>query len=132
MEQPEASREQMALAEETIRADFPAALNGLLRQRGLTRPLSTDDRAIWVFADAAVRHYHDATAADPALPQLSRAQLWEVRQRLYLMHGPLGPFGDLLAIDEVGDINISGTRGGYLVFGDRLEELPAGFDSAEA
>ena len=132
MEQPEASREEVARAEETIRADFQAALNDLLRQRGLTRPLSTDDRAIWGFADAAVRRYHDAMAADAALPQLSRAQLWKVRQRLYLMHGPLGPFGDLLAIDEVEDIHISGTRGGYLVFGDRLKELPAGFDSAEA
>src|SRR5215813_1185666 len=132
MEHPEASREQVALAEEVIRADFQAALDDLLRQRGLTKPLSTDDRAIWGFADAAVRRYHDATADDPGLPQLSKVQLWEIRQRLYLMHGPLGPHGDLLAIDEVEDIHISGARGGYLVFGDRLEELPAGFDSAEA
>src|SRR5215470_6702517 len=128
MEQPEASREQVAIAEETIRADSQTALNDLLRQRALTRGQSTDDPAIWRFADAAVRRYHDATAADPALPELSRAQLWKVRQRLYLVHGPLGPFGDLLAIDEVEDVHISG----YLVFGDRLEELPAGFDSAEA
>ena len=132
MEQPEASREQVALAEETIRADFQTALNDLLSPRGLTRPLSTDDPAIWGFADAAVRRYHDATAHDPGLPQLSKVQLWDIRQRLYVMHGPLGPLGDLLAIDEVEDIRISGTRGGYLVFGDRLEGLPARFDSPEA
>lgn len=132
MEQPEASREQVALAEETIRADFQTALNNLLRPRGLTRLLSTDDPAIWGFAHAAVRRYHDATAHDPGLPQLSKVQLWDIRQRLYIMHGPLGPFGDVLAIDEVEDIHISGTRSGYLVLGDRLEGLPARFDSAEA
>jgi len=107
------------------------ALDDLLRQRGLTKPLSTDDRAIWGFADAAVRRYHDATADDPGLPQLSKVQLWEIRQRLYVMHGPLGPLGDLLAIEGVEDIHINGTRGGYLVFGDRREELPARFDSEE-
>ena len=132
MEQPEALREQVALAQETIRADFQTALDDLLRPRGLTRPLSTDDPAIWGFADAAVRRYHDATADDPALPQLSKVQLWEIRQRLYVMHGPLGPFSDLLAIDEVEDIHISGTRSGYLVSGDRIEGLPARFDSVEA
>src|SRR5262249_52403560 len=107
MEHPEASREQVALAEEVIRADFQAALDDLLRQRGLTRPLSTDDSAIWGFADAAVRRYHDATADDPALPRPSKVQLWEIRQRLYVMHGPLGPLGDLLAIEGVEDIHIN-------------------------
>ncbi len=132
MEQPEALREQVALAEETIRADFQTALNDLLRPRSLTRPLSTDDPAIWGFADAAVRRYHDATAHDPGLPQLSKVQLWDIRQRLYVMHGPLGPFGDLLAIDEVEDIHVSCTSSGYLVFGDRLDGLPVRVDSVEA
>jgi hypothetical protein len=132
MEQPEALPEQVALAQETIRVDFQTALNDLLRPRGLTRPLSTDDPAIWGFAEAAVRRYHDATAHDPGLPQLSKLQLWDIRQRLYVMHCRLGPFGDLLAIDEVEDIHISATRSGYLVLGDRLEGLPARFDPAEA
>jgi pilus assembly protein CpaF len=131
MEHPEASRQQVALAEEVIRADFQAALDDLLRQRGLTKPLSTDDPAIWGFADAAVRRYHDATADDPGLPQLSKVQLWEIRQRLYVMHGPLGPLGPMLAIEGVEDIHINGPRGGYLVFGDRRENMPLRWDSEE-
>jgi hypothetical protein len=129
MEQPEASREQVALAEETIRADFQTALNDLLRPRGLTRPLSTDDPSIWGFADAATTTPRLTIRGCLSSPRSSSG---DIRQRLYVMHGPLGPFGDLLAIDEVEDIHISGTRGGYLVFGDRLEGLPARFDSAEA
>jgi pilus assembly protein CpaF len=118
-------------AEDLIRADFGRTLDELLRQRGITQPEAQDDRAVFSLADAATRRYHAATAGDPKLPRLSKAQLWEIRQRLYIAHCLLGPLGELLAIEGVEDIHINGTKGGCLVFGDRREKLPARFQSEE-
>jgi pilus assembly protein CpaF len=126
-----ASPEQVARAEEIIRADFRSSLNEHLRQRGVTRPESSDDKAIYGFAEAATRRYHDATGYDPSLPRLSTVQLWEIRQRLYALHGHLGPLGDLLAIEGVEDIHIHGTQGGFLVFADHREDLPPRFRTDE-
>jgi pilus assembly protein CpaF len=131
VDETEASPEEIARAEEIIRTDFQAALDEFLRLRSLTRPQASDDRAIYGFAEAAARRYHNATAYDPSLPKLSNVQLWEIRQRLYLMHGPLGPLGDLLVVEGVEDIHIHGTGGGFLVFGDHREELPPRFQSEE-
>jgi Flp pilus assembly CpaF family ATPase len=131
MDEREGSPEEVVRAEEIIRDDFQASLDEFLRQRGLTRPEPSDDRAIYGFAEAAARRYHNATAYDPALPKLSNVQLWEIRQRLYLMRGPMGPLADLLSIQEVEDIHIHGTGGGFLVFGDHKEELPPRFNTEE-
>lgn len=126
-----APQEQVRRAEDLIRADFRAGLDQMLRERGLPKPRSEDDQAVFSLADAAVRRYHAATARDRSLPRLSKVQYWEVRQRLYVMHGALGPLGDLLGIEGVEDIHINGTRGGYLVFSDHREELPQRFSSEE-
>ena len=131
MDEKEASPEEVARAEEIIRTDFQAALDQFLRLRSLTRPQASDDRAIYGFAEAAARRYHNATGYDPSLARLSNVQLWEIRQRLYLMHGPLGPLGDLLVIEGVEDIHIHGTGGGFLVFGDHRQVLPPRFDTEE-
>src|SRR5262249_47474715 len=125
------SSEEGARAEEGIPTDFQAALDEFFPLRGLTPPHASDDRATYGVSGAAARRYHNATGYDPSLPKLSNVQLWEIRQRLYLMHGPLGPLGDLLVIEGVEDIHIHGTGGGFLVFGDHREELPPRFQSAE-
>ena len=123
--------EGVRLAEEHIRPAFRKELDDLLRGRADPRPQPSDDRAIFGLADKAVRDYHAATARSASLPRLSRVQYWEIRQRLYVTHGALGPLGELLAIEGVEDIHINGTRGGYLNFGDRRKPLPYEYASED-
>ncbi len=131
MEEKEATPQEIERAKEIIREDFRAALNDFFRQRGQTRPQPADDRAIYGFAEAAARRYHSATAYDPSLPRLSNMQLWEVRQELYLHHGPEGQLADKLKIPGVEDIHLHGTQVGYMVFEDRREPLPPQFKTEE-
>lgn len=127
----EASPEDVRRAEALITSAFHRGLDVMLRGRPDPRPQPADDRAIFALADGAVREYHAATARDPALPQLSQVQCWEIRQRLYVTHGALGPLGELLAIEGVEDIHIDGARGGCLEFGDHQEPLPISWASEE-
>lgn len=131
MEEREATLEEVARAREIVREDFQASLDDFFRQRGLTRPQAADDPAIYGLAEAAARRYHRATAYDPSLPRLSTVQLWEIRQDLYLGHGPMGPLAEELSIPGVEDIHIHGTRVLYRVYGDRWEELPSRLGSEE-
>ena len=131
LKEEDAAPEQVKRAEETIRQDFRRTLDEFLRDRDIPKPQPADGDAIYALADAAIRRYHAATARDGSLPRLSRPQYMEVRQRLYILHGPLGPLGDLLAIEGVEDIHVNGTRGGYLVFSDHREDLPQLFESEE-
>jgi pilus assembly protein CpaF len=62
---------------------------------------------------------------------LSQVQYWEIRQRMYVSHGALGPLGELLAIDGVEDIHIDGADGGYLEYGDHREPLPVAYGSED-
>ena len=93
--------------------------------------MPADDRTIFGLADKAVRDYHAATARSASLPQLSQVQYWEIRQRMYVSHGALGPLGELLAIDGVEDIHIDGADGGYLEYGDHREPLPVAYGSED-
>jgi pilus assembly protein CpaF len=129
--QADAPSDAVRQAEEIIRDAFTRDLDELLRTRTDPQAQASDDQAIFAMADHAIRQYHAATARDPSLSRLSKVQYWEVRQRLYIMHSPLGPLGELLSIDGVEDIHINGTRGGYLEFGDHREPLPQRFDSEE-
>jgi len=96
--QAEATRDlEVKKAEDSIRAAFDRSLDEMLRGRSDPRPLPSDDRAIFAFADKAVRDYHAATARS-SLPRLSKLQYWELRQRLYITHSHLGPLGELLAV----------------------------------
>jgi len=131
VDEMEASPQEVARAAEIIREDFRAALDEFFRQRGQTRPQPADDRAIYGFAEAAARRYHSATAYDRSLPKLSNVQLWEIRQDLYLRHGPEGQLASKLKIPGVEDIHIHGTQGGHLVFEDRREMLPPQFKTEE-
>jgi pilus assembly protein CpaF len=103
----------------------------VLRDRQDPRPVPADDRTIFGLADKAVRDYHAATARSASLPQLSQVQYWEIRQRMYVSHGALGPLGELLAIDGVEDIHIDGADGGYLEYGDHREPLPVAYGSED-
>jgi len=126
-----ASREEVARAEHEIRTIFLRDYEDLLRGRNSLRPQASDDRAIFGFADRAVHEYLRAMAGNPELPRLSRVQLMEVRRSLYVSHSALGPLGELLAIEDVEDIHIHGTQGGYLEYGDRREPLPVRYESEE-
>ena len=108
MQTLEASAEELRRAEDLILQAFRKSLDEYLRGRPDPRPQPSDDRAIFGLADKAVRDYHAATARDSSLARLSQVQYWEIRQRLYVTHGALGPLGELLAIDGVEDIHIDG------------------------
>ncbi len=127
----DAAADQVRQAEDNIVAAFRKSLDEVLRDRQDPRPVPADDRTIFGLADKAVRDYHAATARSSSLPQLSQVQYWEIRQRMYVSHGALGPLGELLAIDGVEDIHIDGADGGYLEYGDHREPLPAIFESEE-
>ena len=123
--------DRVRLAESHITPAFRTSLDEALRDRADPRPLPSDDRMIFGLADKAVRDYHSATARSSALPQLTQVEYWEIRQRLYHMHGPLGPLGEMLAKDGVEDIHIDGLAGGYLEYGDRREPLPVVYESED-
>jgi Flp pilus assembly CpaF family ATPase len=127
----DAAPERVAQAELYIVPAFEKSLEEVLRERTDPRPAPADDRMIFGLADKAIRDYHAATARSTKLPQLSQVQYWEIRQRLYMTHGALGPLGELLAKDGVEDIHIDGLRGGYLEYGDHREPLPLIYDSEE-
>jgi Flp pilus assembly CpaF family ATPase len=118
-------------AEAHILPAFRKSLDEVLRDRQDPRPVPADDRTIFGLADKAVRDYHAATARSASLPQLSQVQYWEIRQRMYVSHGALGPLGELLAIDGVEDIHIDGADGGYLEYGDHREPLPVAYGSED-
>lgn len=126
----EAPEVEVKKAEDSIRAAFDRSLEEMLRGRSDPRPLPSDDRALFAFADKAVRDYHAATARS-SLPRLSKLQYWELRQRLYITHSHLGPLGELLAVEGVEDIHIIGATGGYLELGHERKPLPVLFDSEE-
>lgn len=118
-------------AEALIQRGFQARLDQLLTARARTRPEPQDDRDIYEAADAAVLAYHEDTARDPNLPRLAQIEYHEIRQRLYLAHGPLGPLGDLLSLEGIEDIHLHGTRGGWLQFQGRQEPLANRFQTQE-
>jgi pilus assembly protein CpaF len=127
----DASPDQVRQAEAHILPAFRKSLDEVLRDRQDPRPVPADDRTIFGLADKAVRDYHAATARSASLPQLSQVQYWEIRQRMYVSHGALGPLGELLAIDGVEDIHIDGADGGYLEYGDHREPLPVAYGSED-
>ena len=131
MQAVDASPDSVRQAETHILPAFRKSLDEVLRDRQDPRPQPADDRMIFGLADKAVRDYHAATARSKSLPQLSQVQYWEIRQRLYVSHGALGPLGELLAIDGVEDIHIDGTEGGYLEYGDHREALPVTYGSED-
>src|SRR5438128_9559881 len=123
MQTLEASADEVMRAEAYILPAFRKSLDDLLRERKDPRPQFSDDRMIFGLADKAVRDYHAATARSSSLPQLTQVEYWEIRQRLYHMHGALGPLGEMLAKEGVEDIHIDGLTGGYLEYGDHREPL---------
>ena len=131
MQAVDASPDQVRQAEAHILPAFRKSLDEVLRDRQDPRPVPADDRIIFGLADKAVRDYHAATARSASLPQLSQVQYWEIRQRMYVSHGALGPLGELLAIDGVEDIHIDGADGGYLEYGDHREPLPVAYGSED-
>ena len=131
MQTVDASQDQVRQAEAHILPAFRKSLDEVLRDRQDPRPVPADDRTIFGLADKAVRDYHAATARSSSLPQLSQVQYWEIRQRIYVSHGALGPLGELLAIDGVEDIHIDGADGGYLEYGDHREPLPVTYGSED-
>lgn len=131
MQAVDASSDQVRQAEAHILPAFRKSLDEVLRDRQDPRPVPADDRTIFGLADKAVRDYHAATARSASLPQLSQVQYWEIRQRMYVSHGALGPLGELLAIDGVEDIHIDGADGGYLEYGDHREPLPVAYGSED-
>ena len=131
MQAVDASPDQVRQAEAHILPAFRKSLDEVLRDRQDPRPVPADDRTIFGLADKAVRDYHAATARSASLPQLSQVQYWEIRQRIYVSHGALGPLGELLAIDGVEDIHIDGADGGYLEYGDHREPLPVAYGSED-
>ena len=131
MQTVDASQDQVRQAEAHILPAFRKSLDEVLRDRQDPRPVPADDRTIFGLADKAVRDYHAATARSSSLPQLSQVQYWEIRQRIYVSHGALGPLGELLAIDGVEDIHIDGADGGYLEYGDHREPLPVAYGSED-
>ena len=131
MQAVDASQDQVRQAEAHILPAFRKSLDEVLRERQDPRPVPADDRTIFGLADKAVRDYHAATARSSSLPQLSQVQYWEIRQRIYVSHGALGPLGELLAIDGVEDIHIDGADGGYLEYGDHREPLPVTYGSED-
>src|SRR5258708_36878820 len=124
-----AAAEEMSQGEAHILPAFQKGRADLLREGKDPRPQGSDDRAIFGLADKAVRDYHAATARSSSLPQLSQVQLWEIRQRLYIQHGALGPLGELLAKEGVEDIHMNGLDHGYLENGHHRAPLPASFES---
>ena len=131
MQAVDASPDQVRQAEAHILPAFRKSLDEVLRDRQDPRPVPADDRTIFGLADKAVRDYHAATARSASLPQLSQVQYWEIRQRMYVSHGALGPLGELLAIDGVEDIHIDGADAGYLEYGDHREPLPVAYGSED-
>ena len=131
MQAVDASPDQVRQAEAHILPAFRKSLDEVLRDRQDPRPVPADDRTIFGLADKAVRDYHAATARSASLPQLSQVQYWEIRQRMYVSHGALGPLGELLAIEGVEDIHIDGADGGYLEYGDHREPLPVAYESED-
>ena len=131
MQAVDASPDQVRQAEAHILPAFRKSLDEVHRDRQDPRPVPADDRTIFGLADKAVRDYHAATARSASLPQLSQVQYWEIRQRMYVSHGALGPLGELLAIDGVEDIHIDGADGGYLEYGDHREPLPVAYGSED-
>lgn len=131
MQAVDANPDQVRQAEAHILPAFRKSLDEVLRDRQDPRPVPADDRTIFGLADKAVRDYHAATARSSSLPQLSQVQYWEIRQRIYVSHGALGPLGELLAIDGVEDIHIDGADGGYLEYGDHREPLPVTYGSED-
>ncbi|MHB8739409.1 MAG: CpaF family protein [Candidatus Dormibacteria bacterium] len=131
MQAVDASPDQVRQAEAHILPAFRKSLDEVLRDRQDPRPVPADDRTIFGLADKAVRDYHAATARSASLPRLSQVQYWEIRQRMYVSHGALGPLGELLAIDGVEDIHIDGADGGYLEYGDHREPLPVAYGSED-
>lgn len=128
-QEPDASPQELARAEDQIRTIFSRDYEDLLRGRVDLRPQPSDDQAVFGFADRAVHEYLRAMATNPALPRLSRVQLMEIRRHLYVTHTALGPLSDLLAIEGVEDVHIHGAQGGWLEYGDHREPLPVSFDS---
>src|SRR5260370_29091548 len=131
MQTLEATADEMSEGEAHMVPAFQKRRDDLLRERKAPRPQVSDDRAIFGLADKAVRDYHAATARSSSLTQLSQVQLWEIRQRLYIQHGALGPLGELLAKEGVEDIHMNGLDHGYLEYGDHREPLPASFESED-
>ncbi|MGH7762565.1 MAG: CpaF family protein, partial [Candidatus Dormibacteraceae bacterium] len=131
MQTVDAAPDQVRKAEEHIIPAFRKSLDEALRERSDPRPQPADDRMIFGLADKAIRDYHAATARSSSLPRLSQVQYWEIRQRLYVTHGALGPLGELLALDGVEDIHIDGLQGGYLEYGDHREPLPVEYESED-
>src|ERR1700687_5654546 len=131
MQTLDATADEMSQAEAHILPAFQKSLDDLLRERKDPRPQVCDDRAIFGLADKGVRDYHAATARSSSLPQLSQVQLWEIRQRLYIKRGALGPLGKLLAREGVENIHRNGLDHGSLEYGDHREPLPASFESEE-
>lgn len=130
-EEQQASSDEVERARREILPIFRRDYEDMLRGRSNLQPQVSDDQAVFGFADRAVHEYLRATAANPALPRLSRVQLMEVRHWLYISHGALGPLGSLLANPDVEDIHIHGTRGGYMECGDHREPLPVHFESED-
>jgi pilus assembly protein CpaF len=118
-------------AEAIIQAGFQERLDRLLTARSRPRPEPQDDPDVYEAADASVVAYHEDTARDANLPRLSRIEYHEIRQRLYLEHGPLGPLGDLLSLEGLEDIHLHGTRGGWLQFQGRQEPLANRFQTQD-
>src|SRR5258708_16471859 len=131
MQTLDATADEVSEGEAHMRPAFQKSLDDPLRERKAPRPQVSDDRAIFGLADKAVRDYHAATARSSMLPQLSQVQLWEIRQRLYIQHGALGPLGELLAEEGVEDIHMNGLDHGYLEYGDHRDPLPPSFESEE-
>jgi pilus assembly protein CpaF len=134
--QPDAPNEDVDRAEDLIRESFRKDLydqmkGGPADAATAGERLGQEDRIRDALAEKAVREYVAKTATDPSLPRLSKVQYLQIRHRLYVAHGPLGPLGDLLQIEGVEDIHINGTRGGELDFGDHKEPLPGRFASED-
>ena len=126
-QETDASRDELAQAENEIRTIFLGDYEDLLRGRANLRLQPSDDQAVFVFADQAMEEYGRAMGTNPALPRLSRVQLIEIRRHLYATHSALGPLCELLTVQ---DIHIHGTQCGRPEDGDRRREpLPIHVES---
>src|ERR1041385_4821144 len=131
MAEIDATPDDLRRAEAAALTTFREDLAELLRQRPGFAPQPSDEDAIFALADKAMRGYNTSSALASDLPQLSRAQLLELRRRLFISHSALGPFAELLKVDGVEDIVINGAQGGYLEFGDHRQPLPVEYSSEE-
>ena len=130
MEERYASQEDVQQAERVMVQALERELGELLRGRPDPQPQQSDDQAVFGLSDKVVRDYAAASASPPGPPKLSRAQLVEMRRRLYITHSPRGPMSPLLRVEGVEDVHINGTSG-YMEFGDHREPLPVAFQSEE-